>query len=258
MQRIRPDVATRDGVGDSGSANGRPREIAAVATEWFYARNGRQFGPLSSRKIRRLALRGKLKPTDLLWKKGMDQWRPAGESSRLFGPPGPKKPRRQRSQRATAPASAAGQPSADDELADAFDEGLLERLPLGQRPLLAAIAAGVVLGIAAVSVATVILIGIDRMSSDQIPKGMDAPADRTASLGRETGATEPRTEEVVEPQGEPGTSPQGEPGTSPQGEPGTSPEGEPGTQSEGEPQSPPAMAEEVAAPPVGKKSDDDF
>ncbi|NDC53529.1 MAG: DUF4339 domain-containing protein, partial [Planctomycetia bacterium] len=61
-----------------------PREPSAVSSQWYYKRDGQRFGPLTSRKIRRMAWRGDLLPTDLLWKEGMTGWRPAGDSHRLF------------------------------------------------------------------------------------------------------------------------------------------------------------------------------
>jgi hypothetical protein len=56
-----------------------------MATQWFYRRAGAEHGPFSSGKIRRMVARGELAPTDLLWRDGMDEWRPAGESGTLFG-----------------------------------------------------------------------------------------------------------------------------------------------------------------------------
>jgi hypothetical protein len=56
-----------------------------MTIQWFYRRAGVEHGPVSSGKIRRMVARGELEPTDLLWKVGMDEWRPAGESGTLFG-----------------------------------------------------------------------------------------------------------------------------------------------------------------------------
>jgi GYF domain 2 len=45
--------------------------------EWFLARDGQQFGPLSDAELRKLVEFGHLKPTDLLWREGFPDWRPA-------------------------------------------------------------------------------------------------------------------------------------------------------------------------------------
>ena len=55
-----------------------------MATEWFYARGDQKHGPVSSAELGQLARSGKLLRTDLIWKEGMSQWRPAGESAKLF------------------------------------------------------------------------------------------------------------------------------------------------------------------------------
>ena len=55
-----------------------------MATEWFYARGDQKQGPVSSAELGQLARSGKLLRTDLIWKEGMSQWRPAGESAKLF------------------------------------------------------------------------------------------------------------------------------------------------------------------------------
>jgi len=55
-----------------------------MATEWFISRDGRRQGPYSSAEIRRRARSGELRHDDLLWKEGMQQKRPAGESAKLF------------------------------------------------------------------------------------------------------------------------------------------------------------------------------
>ena len=55
-----------------------------MATEWFYARGDQKQGPLSSAELGQLARSGKLLRTDLIWKEGMSEWRPAGEAAKLF------------------------------------------------------------------------------------------------------------------------------------------------------------------------------
>lgn len=55
-----------------------------MASEWFYARDGQKHGPYSSPQLRAMAQSGELLRTDLIWKKGMADWRPAGETTQLF------------------------------------------------------------------------------------------------------------------------------------------------------------------------------
>ena len=55
-----------------------------MASEWFYAREGKKNGPFSSMQLRAMAQSGQLLRTDLIWKNGMAEWRPAGASSQLF------------------------------------------------------------------------------------------------------------------------------------------------------------------------------
>jgi len=55
--------------------------------EWFYAKEGKQLGPVSSDELRRLASEKSLGPTDLVWKEGMANWRPASEIEGIFSAP---------------------------------------------------------------------------------------------------------------------------------------------------------------------------
>jgi hypothetical protein len=55
-----------------------------MASEWFYTLKGEKHGPVSSQELRRLAQAGTLSSTDLLWKEGMKDWRPASEAQKLF------------------------------------------------------------------------------------------------------------------------------------------------------------------------------
>ena len=55
-----------------------------MATEWFYTRDGKKTGPLSSSDLKELADSGQLLPTDLIWKEGMAKPRPGIEMPKLF------------------------------------------------------------------------------------------------------------------------------------------------------------------------------
>jgi len=72
----------------------------AAQTQWYLARDGQQYGPLSEAELGRFVELGHLQPTDLLWREGFPDWRPAmvvfpphapsaGRSSSLARPTGP-------------------------------------------------------------------------------------------------------------------------------------------------------------------------
>lgn len=52
--------------------------------QWYYARNGERFGPVTMDQLQELAHSQQLAPSDLLWSDGMTEWKPAGHSRRLF------------------------------------------------------------------------------------------------------------------------------------------------------------------------------
>jgi hypothetical protein len=62
----------------------------ASLPQWFLAREGQQFGPISEAEMSKLVELGHLQPTDLLWRDGFPDWRPAMV---VFPPPGPAVPR---------------------------------------------------------------------------------------------------------------------------------------------------------------------
>lgn len=70
--------------------------------EWFIARDGQQHGPLSDAEMRLFVESGHLKGTDLLWRVGFTDWRPA---SSVFPPRAPVEP-----QPRTQPPAAQRQP----------------------------------------------------------------------------------------------------------------------------------------------------
>src|SRR5690606_40314471 len=45
--------------------------------EWYIARDGQQYGPLSDLEMRKFVELGHLRPTDLVWRHGFPDWRPA-------------------------------------------------------------------------------------------------------------------------------------------------------------------------------------
>jgi hypothetical protein len=60
-----------------------------MAAEWFYADQGQQCGPVTFEELQRRATAGQLRPSDLVWRPGLDEWLPASSQPGLFGGPGP-------------------------------------------------------------------------------------------------------------------------------------------------------------------------
>ncbi len=50
---------------------------AAPQVEWYIARDGQQYGPLSDVEMRKFVELGHLRPADLVWRQGFPDWRPA-------------------------------------------------------------------------------------------------------------------------------------------------------------------------------------
>ena len=55
-----------------------------MAAEWYYSKDGQQHGPVSASVLKNLAKTGNLLPTDLIWKEGMAEWKPASNIKGLF------------------------------------------------------------------------------------------------------------------------------------------------------------------------------
>jgi len=52
---------------------------------WFFSKDGKQHGPVTTEELRFLAANSQLHPRqDLVWSHGMDEWKPAGEIDGLF------------------------------------------------------------------------------------------------------------------------------------------------------------------------------
>lgn len=56
-----------------------------MSVEWYYTTNRQQMGPVSWDELRELAEVGILKPHDMVWSDGMDEWAKAINQSGLFG-----------------------------------------------------------------------------------------------------------------------------------------------------------------------------
>ncbi|MBW3598794.1 MAG: DUF4339 domain-containing protein [Planctomycetes bacterium] len=53
---------------------------------WYYAQDDREHGPVTAAYIAGMAKSGKLRPDDLVWREGMEDWRPARVVKGLFAP----------------------------------------------------------------------------------------------------------------------------------------------------------------------------
>lgn len=51
---------------------------------WYYARGEVERGPFNAVQIKALVVAGKVRPDDLVWKEGMENWTAAGEVTELF------------------------------------------------------------------------------------------------------------------------------------------------------------------------------
>jgi hypothetical protein len=57
-----------------------------MSTEWYYAKDNQQLGPIPPSQLKMMAQGGQLSPEDLVWKEGMAEWQPAGKIKGLFDP----------------------------------------------------------------------------------------------------------------------------------------------------------------------------
>ena len=53
-------------------------------SDWYFLRDGGQFGPMPWEEIWRRGQSGELRPSDLVWKDGMPEWRVAASVPNLF------------------------------------------------------------------------------------------------------------------------------------------------------------------------------
>jgi|GEM_PF-5809644 len=55
-----------------------------MTAEWHYSKDGQEHGPVSASDLKNLAKSGDLLPSDLIWKEGMAEWKPASNVKGLF------------------------------------------------------------------------------------------------------------------------------------------------------------------------------
>lgn len=69
---------------------------ADQSVEWYLARDGQQHGPISAPEMEKIIELGYLLPTDLVWRQGFDEWKPAAEAfpnwPKTAAPPPPAPP----------------------------------------------------------------------------------------------------------------------------------------------------------------------
>ena len=53
--------------------------------EWYYAKHGERQGPVSLATLRSMVVTGEVAQTDLVWRKGMADWIPAGQVPEISG-----------------------------------------------------------------------------------------------------------------------------------------------------------------------------
>jgi hypothetical protein len=54
-----------------------------VADQWFYARDSEQHGPIATADLRQMIRSGQVRPDDLVWSDGMENWQPAADVAEL-------------------------------------------------------------------------------------------------------------------------------------------------------------------------------
>lgn len=55
-----------------------------MSGQWYYSKNNQQKGPVSEQELKRMALSGELRPSDLVWSQGMSSWVAAQSVAMLY------------------------------------------------------------------------------------------------------------------------------------------------------------------------------
>lgn len=66
-----------------------------MVDQWYYADQGQRNGPVTEEQIKKLAVTGQIKPSDMVWKQGMTQWIQASQIAGLLPPLPPSLPPRE-------------------------------------------------------------------------------------------------------------------------------------------------------------------
>jgi GYF domain 2 len=78
-----PDMVLQDGATQWVTAS----SVKGLFSGWHYQRGSKTQGPVLASRLKQLASRGELSPTDLVWKDGMPKWVPAQKLKGLFPAP---------------------------------------------------------------------------------------------------------------------------------------------------------------------------
>jgi TM2 domain-containing membrane protein YozV len=57
-----------------------------MASEWYYSHDGERHGPVPVEHIKEMAAAGQIRPDDLVWQSGMENWTAAGKVPGLLPP----------------------------------------------------------------------------------------------------------------------------------------------------------------------------
>lgn len=113
---------------------------ADQAPEWYLARDGQQHGPISAAEMEKIIELGYLLPTDLVWRQGFDEWKPAAEAfpKKAETPTPPAPPRAPAQSPATsAPAPSSARPSDSTSAAPSAKDPAdtpRDRAPIAKEP----------------------------------------------------------------------------------------------------------------------------
>src|SRR5512134_405723 len=160
--------------------------------QWYIARERKQYGPLSDAELRMFIAGSHLRPTDLVWRPGMADWRQANSVFSLKPAPAalppPTHDSAQSASQAGREAGDGGTRSGGVRLDLAFPEGLADRLRAFERFRIPAIAAAAAVIVVAGWVATGKLRsvsagpGVPALTASAVPpKGKPAPLAPVAS-----------------------------------------------------------------------------
>ncbi len=95
--------------------------------EWFYGKGGQQFGPIDEVTLSARIATGEIGPQDLVWKEGMDSWKPLQEIRHLA--PSGNHPQSQDSEGLTPELSQSPYSPPAEIKAPALDDSIVDEVP---------------------------------------------------------------------------------------------------------------------------------
>ena len=100
--------------------------------EWFYGKGGQQFGPIDEVTLSARIATGEIGPQDLVWKEGMDSWKPLQEIRHLA--PSGNHPQSQDSEGLTPELSQSSYAPPAEIKAPALDDSFVDEVPQSPYP----------------------------------------------------------------------------------------------------------------------------